>query len=156
GEQVLRDEWDAFTIPRDREPEPEDRFVAQHRNPDDRRRPGARTSSADLIAADLAHLVLAHRLREVRALKGFYRYDMLRLTAPDLGKGLSWLPAIEVYGEGIFFSLSEARISSWETRPEVLARCSVLRERVKRSMWARFLPDVTPRFVMLHTLAHLL
>jgi hypothetical protein len=155
-EGVLRDEWDAFTNRRAKRPDPNDRFVAEHRDPDDRSRPGARSISADLIAKDLAHLVLAPRLREIRALRGFYRYDMLRLTAPDIGAGLNWLPAVEVYGEGVFFALREERLVAWEARPEVAARCAVLHKRLQSSIWSRFLPPVSPRFVMLHTLAHLL
>ena len=33
---------------------------------------------------------------------------------PDLGRGLDWLPAIEVFGEGVFLSLSEEAVARWE------------------------------------------
>lgn len=155
-EQVRRDEWAAFTTVRDRTPDPRDNFVTHHRDPAARTRPGATGSAADLVAGDLEHLVLAHRLREIRVLRGFSRYDMRQLVKPDLGKGLDWLPAIEVFGEGIFFSFKEARLQSWESRSDVRERFRPLADRLKRSMWSRFLPPVTARFVMLHTLAHVL
>ena len=82
-------------------------------------------------------------MREIRALKGFYRYDMLRITAPDIGAGLNWLPAVEVYGEGIFFALREERLVAWEMRPEVVSRCVVLHNRLQKSIWSRFLPAVS-------------
>lgn len=156
AEQLRRDEWTAFTTDRQRDVDPRDNFVTQHCDPRMRSRPGATGRAADLLAAELHHLVLAHRLREIRVLTGFSRYDMRRLVKPDLGKGLDWLPAIEVFGEGIFFSLREDRLSAWETRGDVLKRVAPLRERLKASIWSRFLPEVTPRFVMLHTLAHVL
>jgi Domain of unknown function (DUF1998) len=155
-EQVRRDEWVAFMTERDREPHPRDNFVVQHRDPAHRTRPGATGPAADSIAGGLHQLVLAHRLREIRVLRGFTRYDMQRIVTPDLGSGLDWLPAIEVFGEGIFFALSEQPLAAWEQRADVRGRVEPLVARLKRSIWSRFLPPVTPRFVMLHTLAHIL
>lgn len=155
-EQVRRDEWAAFTSERERTPDPRDNFVVQPRDQSDRSRQGATGPGADSIANDLQHLVLAHRLREIRLLRGFSRYDMQRLVKPDLGKGLDWLPAIEVFGEGIFFALSESRLSHWEQRDDVKDRVRPLTQRLKSSIWSRFLPAVTPRFVMMHSLAHVL
>jgi hypothetical protein len=155
-EQVRRDEFTAFVTTRDRTPLPGDNFVTEHREPSARTRPGAKGAAADSIASDLRHLVLAHRLREIRALRGFTRYDMQRIVKPDLGKGLDWLPSIEVFGEGIFFALEQDRLATWEKRQDVLDRLKPLHQRLKRSIWSRFLPEVTPRFVMFHTLAHIL
>jgi MrfA Zn-binding domain len=155
-EQVRRDEWKAFITERDRTPDARDNFVAQRRDPSARVRPGATGPAADSVAADLQHLVLAHRLREIRVLRGFSRYDMRRIVKPDLGNRLDWLPAIEVFGEGIFFSLREERLAWWEARSGVKERVEPLAGRLKRSIWSRFLPPVTPRLVMLHTLAHIL
>jgi hypothetical protein len=81
---------------------------------------------------------------------------MQRIVKPDLGKGLDWLPGIEVFGEGIFFALKQDRLTTWEKRQDILDRLKPVGQRLKRSMWSRFLPEVTPRFVMLHTLAHVL
>lgn len=155
-EQLRRDEWVAFRTRRKRVPHPDDRFVVEHRDIGDRHRPGARGVAADALASALGDVVLATRLREVRALVGFHRYDMRRLVPADLTKSLDWLPAIEVYGEGIFISLSEKHVQHWEQRPEVVARVAPLVTRLGDSLWSRFLPAPTPRLLLVHTLSHLL
>jgi hypothetical protein len=104
------------------------------------------------------------RLREVRALEGFTRVNgpepgdndrMAALFKTDPG----WLPAMEVAGEGVFLKLNADRLASWETRVDVAGRG----EKIDRNYRRRFadigkVPDrqITPRFVLLHTLAHLL
>lgn len=155
-EQVRRDEWYAFTVRRERRANPRDRFVVEHTELSVRTRPAATGDAADLLARRLDHLVKATRLREVRVLRGFRRYTLKRLVAADLGARLGWLPAVEVFGEGIFVSLVEDEVSSWEQRPEVRRRVVPLEERRRNSIFSSFLPPVTPRLVMLHTLAHLL
>src|SRR5262249_12889391 len=67
-------------------------------------------------------VVIASRLREVRALRGF-----TRLVPPTPGEDhrvakisvrpLDWLPAIENRGEGIFLQLRLERVKAWEARP---------------------------------------
>ena len=52
-------------------------------------------------------IVRVERLREVRVFKGFQRIEASNantLVPPDLGhEDINWLPACEVFGEGIFF-----------------------------------------------------
>ena len=69
-----------------------------------------------------------------------------------------WLPAYVVYGEGIFFTLSEEQIQQWEVRGDVLERVAPLAAGYARMRLQRRLRDrrIGPRFVLLHTLAHLL
>src|SRR5690606_10409326 len=57
----------------------------------------------DDVLGGLIHAVfLIERLREVRALRGFRRVEpAAHLVSPHLGKPWRWLPATEVYGEGI-------------------------------------------------------
>ncbi|MET8334071.1 DUF1998 domain-containing protein [Streptosporangium canum] len=104
------------------------------------------------------------RLREVRVLEAFTRIesptpgDRKRLASlyreddrPD------WLPAIEVIGEGVFLRLDQQRLAEWETRPEVIDRVAPLIGGYRRRFLDRGAePDrsVTPRLVMIHTLAH--
>ena len=60
-------------------------------------------------------MVIASKLREVRALRSFSRLTPdARQLDPGLGRDLDWLPAIEVYGEGIFVSLNESAVEQWE------------------------------------------
>lgn len=113
-----------------------------------------------------ANVTLVHKLRETRALTGFtrvfadtdrgleYLQGMLRLTEPEE----KWLPAYMVFGEGIFLTLSEQRLRQWEAQPELQNRLLPLVARYHALRQARHLRDrhVGPRYVLLHTLAHLL
>lgn len=154
GPEALKDEeWLALNNP-PREHHDLDQFVA---------RPASLTDSADRspVLTELQELVdrvvVVTKLREVRALVGFSRYEPDALvTSPDLGKGLGWLPALEVLGEGVFLSLNEDAVRSWESLFEVVARAAILESKRADSMYAARLPVVTPRFLLLHTLSHLL
>ncbi len=153
-------EWNAFITP-DAEQSERDRFVTEHV---DFLSDGAEADS--LIALDrlIDRVVVARKLREVRALGGFYRYKPggrgeesdAKLVRPDCGNDLNWLPAIEVFGEGVFLSLDEERLQVWEDNPEVQRRIQRLEGRRMDSVYGAILPEATPRFVLLHTLAHLL
>ena len=106
-------------------------------------------------------------LRETRALRGFTRVrdDVLKLTE---GKELlrrrpllpaqDWLPAYVVKGEGIYLELDQARLSAWESRAEVQARAQKITDHYGQVVLQRGLQPraLTPRFVLLHSLGHLL
>jgi hypothetical protein len=106
-------------------------------------------------------------LRETRALRGFTRVrdDLLKLTS---GKALlrrkplppvqDWLPAYVVKGEGIYFELDPDRLAAWEGRAEVQARADKITAHFGAVASQRGLQNRTlsPRFVLLHTLGHLL
>ncbi|AWE52400.1 DUF1998 domain-containing protein [Streptomyces nigra] len=100
------------------------------------------------------------RVREVRALRGFRRHDAdAALIHVDLGADRSYrptYPAIELFGEGIFLRFDEGKIAAWEAQPEVQARASILKKRRADSPWAGRLDVPEPRYIALHTLAHLL
>ena len=102
------------------------------------------------------HIVIATKLREVRALTGFSRIDPAgTLVRPDLGRGLDWLPALEVFGEGVFVALREDLVQEWESGPVERHVESMVNRRAASRM-AFWLPEATPRFVLVHTFAHLL
>ncbi|QGL78875.1 hypothetical protein GPNADHDJ_03038 [Stenotrophomonas maltophilia] len=118
------------------------------------------------VAEWFSHLVRVVRLREVSALKGFTRIhppgdpDSPNI-APISSRRLDWLPAIEVRGEGIYLELSSDALAHWEARDSVIQRIAVLDERHKAAWRKRFGEDVapspvTPRQVLVHTLAHAL
>lgn len=106
-------------------------------------------------------------LRETRALRGFTRGrdGELKVAA---GKALlrrrplppqrDWLPAYVVKGEGIYFELDPERLTAWEARGEVQARADMIASRYGQVITDRGgrPRDISPRAVMLHTLAHLL
>lgn len=107
----------------------------------------------------MEHVVLVHRLREIRVVHGFRRYALdADLVDVDLGRRgrERWLPAIESFGEGVFLSLNQQRLELWERREDVQTRADILeRRRQASSIGSRFF-EATPRAILLHTLAHLL
>jgi hypothetical protein len=117
-------------------------------------------STDEAVPWPMSNVRLVTRLREVRALTGFYR-----LVAPAPGSPLSplsrevlrWLPAIEVSGEGVFMGLDLESVRAWELLPEVRARVARLGG-AHDSQGLPLAPDrvPTPRRVLLHTLAHVL
>ncbi len=123
---------------------------------------------ADPAVGDLMTSVMqVPRLREVRALVGFSRLQPAGIddsepardpgdSAPKLvsirSEDVNWLPAIEVLGEGVFLEFGSQLLQSWENRPEVTTRVSRLAESARSSSQT----PVTPRLVLLHTIAHLL
>jgi hypothetical protein len=120
----------------------------------------------------IERVVVVWRLREVKAIGGFTRIDSpfdlivdededrerYRVQMPS-AEELYWRPAVELRGEGIFIELSEDAVRQWEERPAVLKRSAALEE-VHRA-WRREheLPEAPypgPRFVLLHSLAHMI
>jgi hypothetical protein len=100
------------------------------------------------------------RVREVRALLGFRRYDVdADFVRADLGPDQHRrpvYPAVETFGEGIFLRFDEDRVTEWVNFPEVRARAEILVGRRAGSLWAQRLDVPEPRFIALHTIAHLL
>jgi hypothetical protein len=128
----------------------------------------ARTATVTSLPKGVAQVVLASKLREVRAQIGFTRlepvtpdlqgeYD-LGVQAAPLGLQTDWLPASEIRGEGVFFRLDEKAVQAWEARPAVKKRGEELLEGYKQ--WAKDVkkpPEfLGTRFYMLHSLSHLL
>jgi hypothetical protein len=116
------------------------------------------------ISRWFSKLAEVRRLREVRALRAFTRIEppdpadrtrWAQLSADPM----DWLPGMEVLGEGVFLTLNEDMLAGWEQRDDVVARCAP----IAANYQARFTalgsdPDrqVTPRLLLLHTLAHVL
>lgn len=114
------------------------------------------------LARRFGRIVLADRLREVRALSGFTRVSPdATVVAADTSRRLKWLPAVEVFGEGVFLTLDRDALREWEQDADVRRRVKGMRADLDRSFQKDRLESVTgtelaPRFVLLHTLAHLL
>lgn len=112
-------------------------------------------------------VVLVKKLRKVSALVGFSRlsavtpdlqgdYDERASVAP-ISLIQNWLPATEVFGEGVLVRFKESAICAWEDRPEVQLRGRALLEGFAREHG----PDAASsflgvRYYMLHSLSHLL
>ena len=108
------------------------------------------------IIKAVSHLISIVRLKEIQVLKGFSRIGG-KLVAPDIMDECDWLPAIELYGEGIFFALEEEILTKWESQPELQERVDKLKKRYGNAA-LKFSPDpqISPRFLLLHTLSHLI
>ncbi|MEU3681456.1 DUF1998 domain-containing protein [Streptomyces sp. NPDC030592] len=153
---LSREEWAAFTAPAP----PATRDFALRETT-----LGLAGEDSDPWAAlgrRFGRVVLADRLREVRALSGFTRLSPDATVVPaDTSRRLKWLPAVEVFGEGVFLTLDPAELTAWEADRGVRQRVAGMRGDLGRSFQRDRLealtgPELSPRFVLLHTLAHLL
>lgn len=106
-------------------------------------------------------------LQETRALRGFTRGHDSDLKL-QIGKAMlrrrslppekEWLPGYVVKGEGIYLEIDPDQLAQWEARGEVQARADKIANRyaqviIDRGSRPR---ELSPRFVLLHTLGHLL
>ena len=110
------------------------------------------------IIKAVSRLIAVNRLKEIMVLKGFKRIGQEGLLVPpDIIGESTWLPALELYGEGVFFSLDEELLSRWESHLTLWERSNDFQRRFAAT-GLKFDPEVivTPRFLLLHTLAHLL
>lgn len=117
----------------------------------------------------IERIVLVHRLREVIALVGFTRFDA---SSPDkqgeleidvrraaLAREVTWVPAVENKGEGIFLQFSTRAIEKWLERPDVQERGKRLEAGLIR--WNQEHPKNNQDFpglpyIMLHSFSHML
>lgn len=156
---LLEGEYEALTdlIP---ELSDDEDFVPRHLSDQWRELVGAQERESKLAKiGGLIDLVVAiDRLKEIMVLKGFQRLGREgALVPPDIEGESDWLPALELYGEGVFFTLNEALLRQWESQTSVRTRANELARRYEASDFS-FEPevDVSPRFLLLHTLAHML
>jgi hypothetical protein len=116
------------------------------------------------LEEQLASVVLASRLREVRVIEGFTRINppaASSATTPNRGhiylKRPDWLPAVELRGEGIFLRFDEERVARWAEGEVIQERVERLRAPLARLLGAEEVSaSLTARATMLHSLAHAL
>ena len=157
---LLADEYRALIeeIPDLREDED---FVTEHHTSDWKalgRTLGAGGAAGRTVNA-VSRLVAVNRLKEIMVLKGFQRAGGERITPPDVTGESEWLPALELYGEGVFFTLDEGLLQRWEGGRAPQERADAFSRRyVQRG--GQGVPEldveVSPRFLLCHTLAHLM
>ena len=109
-------------------------------------------------AGTVSRLVAVNKLKEIMVFNGFQRAGG-RLTRPDITGESPWLPALELFGEGIFFTLDEGLLQRWESGEALRERADAFARRyVQRA--GQVVPElevrVSPRFLLCHTLAHLM
>jgi hypothetical protein len=117
----------------------------------------------------IERVVLVHRLREVEAQVGFTRFESagadiqgeldLGVRRAALAREITWLPAFENKGEGVFLQFKTEAIKKWLSDGDVQRRSMDLMLGFKE--WSkeqhgskREFPG--PPYVMLHSFAHLL
>jgi hypothetical protein len=152
--QLLEDEYKAFLD--EINPFDDEDFVTHHYTTQWREYTNGKKFPANLQsrANAIQELVKVDRLKEVRVFKGFKRESGDTVVPPDVIGESNWLPAIELYGEGIFFTLGDEMLTNWESNTKVKDRMSALKMRFDAS--GRDDPaDLSARFVLLHTLSHL-
>lgn len=110
------------------------------------------------------HLVTS--LTETRAFWGFSRVEpkkdssyfaartLLRRYKTSPKAPNDWLPAIQVKGEGIFFTFDDELLEKWSNKDSVKLRFNAIQKR-QNNFFAS--PSIeSPKYILLHTLAHLL
>lgn len=111
-------------------------------------------------AVDLVDAVIGvERLKEIMVMTGFGRLEMdpekQTILLPDLVGESSWLPALELYGEGIFITLDQDVLAQWEVQPELIRRLQQLEGRLaKTPVYFEAEVNLSPRFMLLHALSH--
>lgn len=153
ADDLLDAEWDLFSHPTTERNDPD--FLAEP------------TPAPPRFKELLTQVVQVKRLREVQVMVGFTRIEApaqgnLRpdnLASLSSGK-VSWLPAVERRGEGIFLQLPEEAVSAWTEHVEDHPHIQALRSAYGRWLRNRDRPAdpkfPIPRYLLLHTLSHLL
>ena len=111
------------------------------------------------------NIVIVEKLAETRALKGFSRINPVgadELVSEGKAKlsisPKSWLPAVRVYGEGLFFTLKPDIVEAWAASDVVLRRVKTMNDNATRVADERGVPhrENSSAFYVLHALAHML
>lgn len=106
---------------------------------------------------------LIKKVRVVNALIGFSRLEPVSTPkAPGFvsvkNANVPWYPAYEVRGEGIFIEFEQNEIDKWIMRNhKITERVQIIQNNYDKSFIGKGRPrSITPKFILLHTLSHLL
>jgi hypothetical protein len=121
------------------------------------------------LTAKLNRVVRVDRLKEVVAQVGFTRFEAasptidgeldVNVKRAELATDVSWLPAVENRGEGVFLAFRPEMIAGWVKRPQVVERGKTLVAGF--NAWRRSHLGSQAQFpglpyILLHSLSHLL
>ncbi|WP_242094332.1 DUF1998 domain-containing protein [Aestuariivivens sediminicola] len=126
-------------------------------------------------------VVLLDKLKELKIFRGFTRIKPLmfddlifdnpekitgrrkrefaRIQDPRSEKGTNTLPCSEVKGEGIFIKFNNEVLRDWEARSSVKSRFQIIQNNnnhYRRTFGLEEDEMISPRYVLLHTLSHIL
>lgn len=124
---------------------------------------------SEALRGIVSGISLIDKLRETRVYRGFNRLVPQHVDGaplphthlwrkPPLVDDQKWLPCSIVFGEGIFIRFDEDRISAWEAGSGLAAHVKPLQDREDAAARRMGRPPrpVRSRFLLLHTLSHLL
>ncbi len=122
------------------------------------------TNYEPFIRDILDKVVLVEKLAETRALTGFSRINPPPYREFDSNdqdqlslKRRNWLPAMRVYGEGIFLRFKDKSIDDWMNDQVSERLDAIIQAHIRMSIKLKRPPRLFPkRFFLLHTLAHVL
>jgi len=141
--------------------------LGNYEQPDDFQFRIESTDVPDTLSDYIEDVIMVKRLREVLALRGFRRispekpendddrfagYHLEGDCVPLSEIPLNWYPGIEMLGEGIFIRLKEDTLFVWENQNAEYYE--PMRKRLEASNVE--CENFSPRYVLLHTLSHLL
>ena len=158
---MLEDEYRAFLTPLESMREDED-FVTDHKTASWKEFSSSLFEELLSMNKLIDTLIVVKRLREIQIFKGFRRQnpdfsERELVVPPDIEGKADWLPAIELFGEGVFLTLNKDILTNWENLPGVRTRVDELVTRYENSgVTIAEDPNITARFLLLHTLSHLL
>jgi hypothetical protein len=114
----------------------------------------------DLLDKFFDCVVLVEKLKETRVFKGFSRINPSnKLDKKELSnEPVRWLPAVEVYGEGIFLKFKDDIIDLWISKHQskfsnIISRYHLSQSKRRPQDEPK---DLNPFFIAMHTFAHLL
>lgn len=119
-----------------------------------------------IVTDNFERVSLIHKLRETRAFVGFSRIFPDDALSEDerralfMGEPKNWLPAIIVRGEGVFLKLNNSKLNQWlneygEVFNNRIVNMQHMFDQLRDSRRQEQRP-ITPKFVLLHTLSHML
>lgn len=114
----------------------------------------------ELLTKYFENIVLIEKLKETRVFKSFSRINPnVNIQQEDLSSSpVNWLPAIEVYGEGIFMKFKDDIVDNWleeygDKHQRLIDRYYSAMDKRRPQNVQR---DINPFFLVMHTFAHLL
>ena len=102
-------------------------------------------------------VTIVDKLTVTQALRGFTRllpWNGSNNVVPLSAHRKDWLPAVQQNGEGLFFRFNENTLREWESGTS--GRYDEMRYSFTKSLYRDANPRFSPRYVALHTFAHLL
>lgn len=109
-------------------------------------------------------IILVKKLRETRVLSGFSRLlpsgdnsDAIVQQLSD-DENIKWLPAITVYGEGIFLKFDDKKLEEWSSQENVMKRINNFNKEYNKFRKERNMEPVnySAKFILMHTFSHIL